>query len=116
MGAVSLLGGIQRSPISLCVVILEGTGQGKYLLPIILITILSILRGGSPATRVLQVGRTTTTRPLTCNCRAPALLRVHPAAVGSLLVGSLTSRPVSRRAMGGWTVATQRCDETGPRL
>jgi len=33
MGAVSLLGGIQRSPISLCVVILEGTGQVQRLLP-----------------------------------------------------------------------------------
>jgi len=41
MGAVALLGGIQRSPISLCVVILEGTGQVHWLLPIIVTTILS---------------------------------------------------------------------------
>jgi len=41
MGAVALLGGIQRSPISLCVVILEGTGQVHWLLPIILTTVVA---------------------------------------------------------------------------
>jgi hypothetical protein len=41
MGAVALLGGIQRSSISLCVIILEGTGQIQYLLPIIWTTVVS---------------------------------------------------------------------------
>jgi len=39
LGAVALLGGIQRSSISLCVIILEGTGQVCYLLPIILVMV-----------------------------------------------------------------------------
>jgi len=36
MGAAGLLGGIQRTAISLCVIILEGTGQIQFLLPVIL--------------------------------------------------------------------------------
>ena len=36
MGAAALLGGIQRTAISLCVIILEGTGQIRFLLPVIL--------------------------------------------------------------------------------
>jgi len=36
MGAAGLLGGIQRTTISLCVIILEGTGQVRFLLPVIL--------------------------------------------------------------------------------
>eukprot|EP01052_Picozoa_sp_SAG31_P005803 SAG31_NODE_260_length_18915_cov_3.432823_6_plen_959_part_00 len=39
MGAVALLGGIQRSSLSLVVIIVEGTGKVDYLLPIILTTI-----------------------------------------------------------------------------
>jgi chloride channel 7 len=38
-GAVALLGGIQRSSLSLVVIILEGTGAIKQLLPIILTTV-----------------------------------------------------------------------------
>jgi len=36
MGAAGCLGGIQRTAISLCVIILEGTGQIRFLLPCIL--------------------------------------------------------------------------------
>jgi chloride channel 7 len=39
LGAVALLGGIQRSSLSLVVIIMEGTGKVDYLLPIILTTI-----------------------------------------------------------------------------
>jgi hypothetical protein len=45
MGAVALLGGIQRSTISLCVIILEGTGQIQYLLPIIWTTVVARYAG-----------------------------------------------------------------------
>jgi CBS domain-containing protein len=41
MGAVALLGGIQRSAISLCVIMLEGTGQIQYLLPIVFTTVVA---------------------------------------------------------------------------
>ena len=36
IGAAGLLGGVQRTAISLCVIILEGTGQIRFLLPTIL--------------------------------------------------------------------------------
>jgi H+/Cl- antiporter ClcA len=39
MGAVAMLGGIQRSAISLCVIIMEGTQQVQFLLPIICTTV-----------------------------------------------------------------------------
>jgi len=39
MGAVALLGGVQRSTISLCIIILEGTGQVQLLVPIIVTTV-----------------------------------------------------------------------------
>eukprot|EP01050_Picozoa_sp_SAG11_P013007 SAG11_NODE_1489_length_4814_cov_2.132131_2_plen_491_part_00 len=39
LGAVALLGGVQRSSLSLVVIIVEGTGKVDYLLPIILTTI-----------------------------------------------------------------------------
>ena len=39
LGAVGLLGGIQRSSVSLVVIIVEGTGKVDYLLPIILTTV-----------------------------------------------------------------------------
>ena len=41
IGAVALLGGVQRSSLSLVVIILEGTGAMKQLLPIILTTVVS---------------------------------------------------------------------------
>jgi hypothetical protein len=40
-GAVALLGGVQRSSLSLVVIILEGTGAVKQLLPIILTTVVA---------------------------------------------------------------------------
>ena len=40
-GAVALLGGIQRSSLSLVVIILEGTGAVQQLLPIILTTVVA---------------------------------------------------------------------------
>lgn len=39
MGAVAMLGGVMRSSISLCVIILEGTGQVQLLVPIIVTTV-----------------------------------------------------------------------------
>ena len=39
MGAVAMLGGVQRSTISLCVIILEGTGKVDFLLPIMFTTV-----------------------------------------------------------------------------
>jgi H+/Cl- antiporter ClcA len=39
LGAVGLLGGIQRSSVSLVVIIVEGTGKVDYLLPIIFTTV-----------------------------------------------------------------------------
>ena len=39
IGAVALLGGIQRSSVSLVVIILEGTGEVQFVLPIILTTV-----------------------------------------------------------------------------
>merc|ERR1712023_220344 len=39
LGAVGLLGGIQRSSVSLVVIIVEGTGKIDYLLPIIFTTV-----------------------------------------------------------------------------
>ena len=39
LGAVALLGGVQRSSLSLVVIIVEGTGKIDYLLPIILTTV-----------------------------------------------------------------------------
>lgn len=41
IGAVALLGGIQRSTVSLCVIIMEGTGQVNLLLPIIITTVVA---------------------------------------------------------------------------
>jgi chloride channel 7 len=41
MGAVAMLGGVQRSSLSLVVIIVEGTGKIDYLLPIILTTVIS---------------------------------------------------------------------------
>jgi hypothetical protein len=41
IGAVALLGGVQRSSLSLVVIILEGTGAVKQLMPIILTTVVS---------------------------------------------------------------------------
>ena len=38
LGAVAILGGTQRTTISLCVIMMEGTGQTAYILPIILTT------------------------------------------------------------------------------
>ncbi len=38
LGAVAMLGGIQRTTISLCVIMMEGTGQTSYILPMILTT------------------------------------------------------------------------------
>ena len=38
LGAVAMLGGIQRTTISLCVIMMEGTGQTSYILPIVLTT------------------------------------------------------------------------------
>ena len=38
LGAVGMLGGIQRSSVSLVVIIVEGTGKVDYLLPIIFTT------------------------------------------------------------------------------
>ena len=40
-GAVALLGGVQRSSLSLVVIILEGTGAVQQLLPIILTTVVA---------------------------------------------------------------------------
>jgi H+/Cl- antiporter ClcA len=37
MGAAGMLGGVQRTPVSLCVIVLEGTGQIKFLLPVIIV-------------------------------------------------------------------------------
>jgi len=39
LGAVAMLGGIQRSSLSLVVIIIEGTGKVDYLLPIIITTV-----------------------------------------------------------------------------
>ncbi|GMH88946.1 hypothetical protein TL16_g11308 [Triparma laevis f. inornata] len=39
VGAAALLGGIQRSAVSLCVIIMEGTGETKFLLPIVVTTV-----------------------------------------------------------------------------
>merc|ERR1712070_871846 len=47
IGAVALLGGVQRSSLSLVVIILEGTGAVKQLLPIILTTVVSKWVGDS---------------------------------------------------------------------
>eukprot|EP00301_Raphidiophrys_heterophryoidea_P019496 c4423_g1_i2.p1 GENE.c4423_g1_i2~~c4423_g1_i2.p1 ORF type:complete len:468 (+),score=131.01 c4423_g1_i2:152-1405(+) len=41
MGAVAVLGGIQRTTISLCVIMMEGTGETEYLLPIIFTTVVA---------------------------------------------------------------------------
>jgi len=40
-GSVAFLGGVQRSTVSLCVIIMEGTGQVQLLLPIILTTMMA---------------------------------------------------------------------------
>lgn len=37
MGAAGMLGGVQRTAVSLCVIILEGTGQIQFLLPVIIV-------------------------------------------------------------------------------
>jgi hypothetical protein len=47
IGAVALLGGVQRSSLSLVVIILEGTGAVKQLMPIILTTVVSKWVGDS---------------------------------------------------------------------
>jgi chloride channel 7 len=47
MGAVAMLGGVQRSAVSLCIIILEGTGQIQFLLPIIWTTVFSRYVGNS---------------------------------------------------------------------
>jgi hypothetical protein len=47
MGAVAMLGGVQRSAVSLCIIILEGTGQIQFLLPIIWTTVFSRYIGNS---------------------------------------------------------------------
>eukprot|EP00300_Choanocystis_sp_HF-7_P013890 c18490_g2_i1.p1 GENE.c18490_g2_i1~~c18490_g2_i1.p1 ORF type:complete len:784 (+),score=177.69 c18490_g2_i1:30-2381(+) len=41
MGAVAMLGGIQRTTISLCVIMMEGTQQTEFLLPIIVTTVVA---------------------------------------------------------------------------
>jgi len=39
VGVAALLGGVQRSTVSLCVIIMEGTGQIKFLIPIVITTV-----------------------------------------------------------------------------
>ncbi|GKY93401.1 hypothetical protein MPSEU_000307700 [Mayamaea pseudoterrestris] len=41
LGAAALLAGIQRSPVSLCVIIIEGTGQVKTLIPVIITVVIA---------------------------------------------------------------------------
>eukprot|EP00300_Choanocystis_sp_HF-7_P011445 c17462_g1_i1.p1 GENE.c17462_g1_i1~~c17462_g1_i1.p1 ORF type:complete len:353 (-),score=76.81 c17462_g1_i1:83-1141(-) len=41
MGAVAMLGGIQRTTMSLCVIMMEGTQRTEYLLPIIFTTVIA---------------------------------------------------------------------------
>ena len=47
IGAVALLGGIQRSSVSLVVIILEGTGEVQFVLPIIVTTVMATWVGNS---------------------------------------------------------------------
>ena len=39
VGAAAMLGGVQRSTVSLCVILMEGTGQVKFLIPIVVATV-----------------------------------------------------------------------------
>jgi chloride channel 7 len=39
VGAAAMLGGVQRSTVSLCVILMEGTGQVKFLIPIVVTTV-----------------------------------------------------------------------------
>ena len=41
LGAAALLTGIQRSTVSLCVILVEGTGQGKILIPVIITVVVA---------------------------------------------------------------------------
>lgn len=47
LGAVALLAGVQRSTVSLCVIILEGTGTMNLLIPIILVACMARFVGNS---------------------------------------------------------------------
>lgn len=55
MGAVAMLGGVMRSSISLCVIILEGTGQVQLLVPIIVTTVAARYVGNLLSEGVVEI-------------------------------------------------------------
>ncbi|GMI20493.1 hypothetical protein TrRE_jg7992 [Triparma retinervis] len=56
VGATALLGGIQRSTVSLCVIIMEGTGETKFLIPIVITTVVSKWVGDHFTEGIYEIG------------------------------------------------------------
>ena len=56
VGATALLGGIQRSTVSLCVIIMEGTGETKFLIPIVVTTVVSKWVGDHFTEGIYEIG------------------------------------------------------------
>ena len=56
VGAAALLGGIQRSAVSLCVIIMGGTGETKFLLPIVVTTVCAKWVGDNFNRGIYEIG------------------------------------------------------------
>ena len=56
VGATALLGGIQRSTVALCVIIMEGTGETKFLIPIVVTTVVSKWVGDHFTSGLYEIG------------------------------------------------------------
>jgi len=56
LGATALLAGIQRNTVSLCVILMEGTGQTKFLIPIIVTIIVARYVGDLFSHGVYEIG------------------------------------------------------------
>lgn len=91
IGAVALLGGILRSSVSLCVIIMEGTGQTELLLPVVCTTIAARVVGS-----FLNEGLYDTSLHLK---GVPFLAEDNPAAEDNRVVAKIMSKDLQTIAM-----------------
>eukprot|EP00937_MAST-01D_sp_MAST-1D-sp2_P001011 g1011.t1 len=111
IGAVSLLGGIQRSSVSLVVIILEGTGEVQFVLPIILATVCARSVGDLFSHGVYEVGLEQKGLPFLEAPSARVLIgrRVRDVMGGAGAVRTLPPRPTLRRTL----VLLRACSHCG---
>ena len=56
VGVTALLVGIQRSTVSLCIILMEGTGETKFLIPIVVTTVVAKWVGDNFNEGVYEIG------------------------------------------------------------